>query len=118
MNQGFKDLVVWQKAYNLALAIYTTTKKFPREELYGLISQIRRAAVSVSANIAEGYERQYRKEYIQFLMMAKGSLGEVETYLLFSKDLGYICTESYNVIDAERQDVTKLLRGLIRSLKP
>ena len=92
------------------------TNNFPRNELYGLISQIRRAVVSISANIAEGYERNYRKEYIQFLMIAKGSLGETETYLLFSKDLGYISKEEHDFLDEKRAEVAKLLKGLINSL--
>ena len=90
MGEGFRNLIVWQKAYAFALEVYKAAKNFPRDEIYGLTSQIRRAAVSVSANIAEGYERQHRKEYIQFLMIAKGSLGEVETHLMFARDLAYL----------------------------
>ena len=116
MNERFKGLIAWQKSYQLALEIYKMTNNFPRNELYGLISQIRRAVVSISANIAEGYERNYRKEYIQFLMIAKGSLGETETYLLFSKDLGYISKEEHDFLDEKRAEVAKLLKGLINSL--
>ena len=116
MGEGFKSLITWQRAYDLALEIYQITKNFPPHEQYNLISQIRRSAISISANIAEGYERQHRKEYIQFLMIAKGSLGEVETYLLFSRDLGYIHNEKFGLIDGKRQEVGRLLRGLIRSL--
>lgn len=117
MGEGFRNLKVWQKAYNLALEIYKMTKTLPKTELYGLVNQMQRAAISVSANIAEGYERQYRKEYIQFLMIAKGSLGELETYLMFSKDLSYIGEEKYNELDGQRQEIGRLLRGLINSLK-
>ena len=117
MGEGFKNLKVWQKAYDLALEIYKTTKAFPKTELYGLINQMQRAAISISANIAEGYERQYRKEYIQFLMIAKGSLGELETYLMFSKDLLYIDENKYIELNGQRQEVGRLLRGLINSLK-
>ena len=88
-TEGFKQLIVWQKAYAFALGIYKTTQTFPKNELYGLVSQMRRSAISVSANIAEGYERQHRKEYLQFLTIARGSLGELESYLLFSKDLKF-----------------------------
>lgn len=116
MGHGFKQLIVWQKAYDFALHIYKTTKAFPKVELYGLISQMQRAAVSISANIAEGYERQYRKEYIQFLRIALGSLGEVETYLMFAKDLTYIEENKFNELEGQREEVGKLLRGLIRSL--
>ncbi|MBN3032716.1 MAG: four helix bundle protein [Candidatus Saganbacteria bacterium] len=118
MGKGLKDLLVWQKAYGFALVIYRQTKSFPKEELYGITSQLRRAVVSVPANIAEGYERQYRKEYVQFLNMAKGSLGEVETYLLLAKDLGYIELNKFEELEEMRTEIAKLLRGLISSLKP
>jgi len=118
MGKGFKDLIVWQRAYEFALVIYRQTKGFPKEELYGIASQLRRAVVSVPANIAEGYERQYRKEYIQFLNVAKGSLGEVETYLLLAKDIGYIELNRFEELEAMRTEIAKLLRGLIVSLKP
>ena len=117
MGEGFKGLKVWQKGYELALLIYKATQKYPKSELYGLTSQIRRCSVSISANIAEGYERNYRKEYIQFLMISKGSLGETETYLLLSKDLGYITEEEFNNLDKLRQEVGRMLRGLINSLR-
>jgi len=117
MGEGFRSLTTWQKAYDLALEVYRITEKFPKQEQYGLSSQFRRAAISISANIAEGYERQHRKEYLQFLMVAKGSLGEVETYILFSKDLGYLSAEQYKQIDDKRQEVGRLLRGLIKSLQ-
>jgi hypothetical protein len=73
-DKGFKGLIVWQKAYALALDIYKASKKFPKDEMYGLVSQMRRAAVSIPANISEGYERNHRKEYVQFLFVSKGSL--------------------------------------------
>ena len=116
-GEGFRRLIVWQKAYELVLELYKITKHFPSNELYGLTSQIRRAAISVIGNIAEGYERQYRKEYLQFLMIAKGSLGEVEAYILLSKDLGYINEDMYFDLNIKRQEASKVLRGLIRSLK-
>ncbi len=116
MGQGFRDLVAWQKAYELALKIYDLTKKFPSDERYGLTSQARRASISISANIAEGYERKHRREYIQFLMIAKGSLGEVETYLLFSRDLGYVNAVEYEQLELKRKELSKVLNGLIRSL--
>jgi four helix bundle protein len=115
-SRGFQELVAWQKAYGLTRAIYALTKNFPKEETYGLASQIQRAAVSVPGNIAEGYERQHRKEYVQFLYIAKGSLGEVETYLMLARDLGYIGNQNYNEIDQIREECGKVLGGLIRSL--
>ena len=88
--QGFRGLTAWQKAYALTLDVYKASNVFPKEEVYALSSQLRRAAVSVPSNIAEGYERTHRKKYLQFLSVAKGSLGEIETQLLLAKDLGYI----------------------------
>tara|TARA_B100000959_G_C14915647_1_gene597190 strand:- start:29 stop:394 length:366 start_codon:yes stop_codon:yes gene_type:complete len=114
--KGFKQLKVWQKAYELVLEVYKISKIFPKDELYGLVSQIRRAAVSVPANIAEGYERKHRKEYLQFLHIAKGSLGEVETFLDLAKDLRYLSEEKFLLIEQKRKETARLLRGLIRSL--
>ncbi len=101
--KGFKGLTVWQKAYALTLDIYKVSKKFPKEEIYGLSSQLRRAAVSIPANIAEGYERNHRKEYVQFLFVSKGSLGEVETQLLLAKDLGYLSESDYSAIEGKEE---------------
>jgi four helix bundle protein len=81
-EKSFKKLTVWQRSYNLVLMIYKYSQKFPSSELYGLISQIRRASVSILANIAEGSERQHKKEFLQFLSIARGSLAEVETYMM------------------------------------
>jgi four helix bundle protein len=115
-TKGFRQLTVWQMAYELTLEIYRLTKIFPKTETYGLISQIQRAVVSIPANIAEGYERNHRKEYLQFLFIAKGSLGEVETYLLLAKDLEYLSETEYASIDEKRKATSRLLKGLIKSL--
>jgi len=115
-DKGFKGLIVWQKAYALALDIYKASKKFPKDEMYGLVSQIRRAAVSIPAKISEGYERNHRKEYVQFLYVSKGSLGEVETHLLLAKDLGYLSEVEYSTIESTRSETTRFLIGLIKSL--
>ena len=115
-SKGFQGLKAWQKTYDLALHIYVLTKSFPKGETYGLVTQLQRAVVSVSANIAEGYERQHRKEYLQFLFIAKGSLGETETYLLLARDLGYITPTEYAIADEKRKETSKLLRGLVKSL--
>lgn len=117
MREGFKNLSVWQKSYNLALMVYKATQSYPRTEQYGLISQMRRASLSISGNIAEGYERQHRREYVQFLAIARGSLGELETYVLFSRDLGYLNEEGYGEIEGRRREVSLLLRALIGSLR-
>ncbi len=116
-NQGFKSLLVWQRAYELVLEAYNLTKEFPRSEVYGLTSQLQRAAVSIPANIAEGYERQHKKEYRQFLSIARGSLGELETYLLLAKDLNYLSAERYELLDSKRGEIARLLKGLINSIQ-
>ncbi|MBN1687546.1 MAG: four helix bundle protein [Candidatus Omnitrophica bacterium] len=100
----------------MGLATYKYTKDFPQREQYGIVSQMRRSSISVSANIAEGYERQHRKEYVQYLTIARGSLGELETYLLFSRDLGYFNSREFEELNQKRQEVGKLLNGLIKSL--
>jgi len=89
-TKSFKDLIVWQKAYKLVLEIYKITKDFPKSETYGLSQQMRKAAVSIPSNIAEGYGRKHRAEYRQFLSIAYGSLSELETQYLLSIDLKYI----------------------------
>lgn len=114
--KGFRQLTVWQKAYKLALEIHKVSKTFPKEETYGLISQLQRASVSIPANIAEGYERNHRKEYLQYLHIAKGSLGEVETYLSLAKDLNYLSQADYLALEDKRIETARLLKGLIRSL--
>jgi four helix bundle protein len=88
--RDFKDLRVWQKGVDLVKFVYELTKKFPKEEQYGLSTQIRRAAVSIPANIAEEFRRKYVKEYRQFLSIALGSSAELETLLVISRELGYI----------------------------
>ena len=86
-TKSFKDLIVWQKSYKLVLEIYKTTRAFPKSEDYGLSQQLRRAAVSIPSNIAEGYGRKHKAEYNQFLSIAYGSLLELETQILLAKDL-------------------------------
>jgi four helix bundle protein len=114
--KGFRQLIAWQKAYELTLEVYRIAKVFPKTETYGLISQMQRAAVSIPANIAEGYERNHKKEYLQFLFVAKGSLGEVETYLSLAKDLGYLLHHDYLAVDEKRKETSRILKGLINSL--
>lgn len=117
-RQGFKDLLAWQKAYQLALEVYRLTRSFPHAEQYGLTSQIQRAAISVSANIAEGYGRHSsKKEYLQFLSIARGSLSELETCLLLTKDLGYITMEQFEEVKDLLDETGRLLYGLIDSLR-
>ena len=114
--QSYKDLIAYQKGYKLALEIYQATKEYPKEEIYGLTSQMRRSAVSIPCNIAEGYRRGHRKEYIQFLNMANGSCGELETLLALSFDLGLLAKDVFAELYSLQEEVSKLLNGLISSL--
>ena len=94
MLKSYKELMVWQKSYRLCLKIYKVTKQYPQNERYGLSSQMRRAALSIPSNVAEGYGRKTTAEYIRFLYIAYGSTCELETQLLLSGDLGYLDKES------------------------
>jgi four helix bundle protein len=114
---GYRDLIAWRKAYELCLDLYKCSESWPRSEIYGLTSQARRAAVSVSANIAEGYDRSARKEYAHFLSIARGSLAELETLLLLAKDLGYLAPTDAKRLMGLQQATGKLLHGLLRSTK-
>ncbi len=114
MISGFKGLVVWKRAYELALEIYSSTGRFPRSEAFGLVVQMRRAAVSIVSNIAEGYGRGHRSEYIQFLRVAYGSTGELETQLLLSKDLGYLSDEKFSRGSSLLHEVQKMLGSMLR----
>jgi four helix bundle protein len=116
MLKNYKELKVWQKAYQLCLEIYRVTRKFPKEEIYGLTSQIRRAAVSGPSNIAEGYGRKTKGEYIQALYVAYGSNCELETQMLLSGDLGFVRREDLSRLQQEIGDVERMLKGLIKSL--
>lgn len=113
---SYRDLLVWQQAMELVTSIYQLTNNWPKEEIYGLTSQVRRAAVSVPANIAEGFGRENRGSYQQFLRIAQGSLKEVETHLLIAERLGYIQKEAIDPMMATSESGGKLLRFLIRKL--
>ncbi len=106
---SFRKLNLWQKAYLFVLNIYKRTQHFPSFELYGLTSQIRRAAVSVLADIAEGSERQYKKEFVQFLSVARGSLAEVEAYLMLSRDLDHMTKGEFVELEELRKEIGRLL---------
>jgi four helix bundle protein len=107
---------VWQQAMDLAVAAYQTTRSWPKEELYSLTSQVRRAASSVPANIAEGFGRENRGSYQQFLRIAQGSLKELETHLLIAQRVGIASREAVAPLLAHSESVGKLLRLLIRKL--
>lgn len=113
----YKDLDVWKKAHDLTLRIYKTTNEFPKEELYGLVSQIRRSAASIPTNIAEGRGSLYKNEFIRFLGVARGSACELEYQLILSKDLGFITEEDYNKYQQDIRQILKMLNGLIKSIQ-
>jgi four helix bundle protein len=115
-EKGFRKLLVWQRAHQLVLLIYGRTELFPKSELFGLTSQIRRAAVSVPANIAEGYAAGGKGQFSRFLNIAQGSLAEVEYYLILSTDLNYITGAQHQEAEALRGEVGFLLHRLIQSL--
>ena len=115
-QKGYKRLIVWQRADELAFRIYLATKRFPKEEMFGLISQMRRAALSVPANIVEGYSRTSKKEKVQFYNIAKGSLTELEYYLDFSRKLNYLNNNQYYLLIELRSEVGRLLNGFINSV--
>ena len=114
---GYKNLNTYLKANELTLLIYKLTKIFPREELFGLTSQMRRCAVSVTANIVEGYGRRTSKDRLQFYYIARGSLNELEYYLDLAHQLGYIDQKNYEEAVSLRNDTGKLLNGFIKSTK-
>lgn len=116
-NSRYQDLVVWQKAMNLAKTVYQLTKRFPDDERFGLTSQLRRAAVSIPSNIAEGQGRLTKGEFKQFLGTARGSVFEVETQLLLASDLNYIDPAASQSILELTGEVSRMLNGLIKSLE-
>ena len=114
MSSSFKDLLVWQKAHLFVLEVYKITKDFPSEELYALTSQFRRAAVSISANIAEGYTRKGEKDKLRFYNIAQGSLEECRYYILLSKDLKYI--DDVN-LESIVEEISKMLVSYMNKIK-
>ena len=117
MLKNYKELKVWRKSYRLCLEIYRITKEFPKEERYGLMSQIRRATVSVFSNIAEGYGRKTTPEYIRFLYIAYGSNCELETQVLLSGSLGYIEAGKLEILLEGIGEIERMLKALIKSLE-
>jgi four helix bundle protein len=117
MGQSYRDLVAWQKAMALVTQVYQATRKFPRDEMYGLANQLRRAAVSVPSNIAEGQARFSSREFRHFLSHARGSLVEVETQLCIAQSLGYLTPEQSKQILSAVSELGRILNGLIASIK-
>jgi four helix bundle protein len=116
MGRSYKDLVAWQKAMDLVTAIYRSTTNFPTEERFGLTSQLRRAAVSIPSNIAEGQGRLSEKEFRYFLGQARGSLMEVETQLQIAENLGYLEKEHTKKLFNDCAEVGRILNGLLASI--
>lgn len=115
--QSYRDLKVWQTAMNIAENCYKLTRQFPRDELSGMTSQLRRSAASVAANIAEGHGHNSRGEYIEFLRVARGSLKELETHLILAARVGLISSDLIAQVLEQTEELGKMLRALIRSLE-
>lgn len=115
--RSYRDLKVWQKSMDLTVRTYEVTKGFPSEERYGLTSQMRRAAASVPANIAEGRERRSTREFLQFLGIARGSLAELETFLTLSERLGLLQSETGNRLLGESAEINRMLESMMRALE-
>jgi four helix bundle protein len=115
--KDFKELKVWHKAYDLALRIYEASRSFPREEIYGLTSQLRRATVSVGANIAEGCGRRSDGELVRFLQIARGSSSEVEHHLLLARDLKFLQAAAHQDLEKRLQEVQRMLTSLVSSIQ-
>ena len=113
--KSFEDLIVWQKAHQFVLGTYGYTEQFPKSELYGLVSQLRRAAVSIPANIAEGFKRRTKPDKVRLMNIAQGSLEECQYYLILARDLGYGDSKA---LKNQLDEVSKLLDAYIRSLLP
>lgn len=118
MLQSYKQLTVWNKAIDFVIDVYRSSKIFPKEELFGLTSQLRRAAVAIPANIAEGYCRGYRREYLQFLKVSFSSGAETETHLLIAYKVGYITQSDYERLSKQLEEIMKMLNVLIQKLDP
>lgn len=115
--KDFRQLKVWEKAHQLALAVYKTTKSFPKEELHGLTSQIRRSSMSIPTNIAEGCGRNTNAEFARFLQIAMGSASETEYQLLLSHDLGFIDPEQYAILNQDVTEIKRMIASLLKTLR-
>ena len=114
---SYQDLKVWQFGMDLAVAVYQLTQDFPKQEIYGLASQLRRAAVSVTSNIAEGAARDSTKEFLNFLSIALGSLAEIETQLILAQRLSYLSEQDLQICLSKTSEIGRMVRGLQKALK-
>lgn len=117
MTQSFKEVLAWQKAHSFVIQVYRMTKSFPAYERYGLCSQFERAAVSIAANIAEGYKRDGVNDKLRFLNIAQGSLEECRYYIILSKDLDYISEVSCNMLNQSIEEASRLLTAYYQGIK-
>ncbi len=117
MIRNYRDLVVWQKAINFVTDVYHVTRELPPEERYGLCSQIRRSAISIPSNIAEGYGRNSSQDYIRFLQIANGSLFEFQTQLEIIKNLEYLNTKNFEALFEQSREIERMLKSLIDKLR-
>jgi len=115
--KNFYDLDAWKKTHKFALDIYRITKGFPKEELYGITSQLRRAASSITANIAEGFSRYHYNDKIRFYHNARGSVSETQNFILLAKDLSLLIEKDFKYLFSLSEEVSKLINGLIRSIE-
>lgn len=116
-SRSYRDLVIWNKSIALVGKIYSSTRSFPKEEIYGLTSQIRRAGISIPANIAEGQARNSKGEFLQFFGIAQGSLAELERLLMISRNLEYLTSKDAEELLINCEEISRLLAGLKNSLK-
>jgi four helix bundle protein len=117
LMKDFRQLKVWEKAHQLALTIYRATKEFPKEELYGLTSQIRRASMSIPTNIAEGCGRNTDADFARFLQLAMGSTSETEYQLILARDLEFLPQESYERLHIDVEEVKRMLASLLKTIR-
>jgi four helix bundle protein len=115
--KDFKELKVWHKAHELTIALYAASKSFPREEIYGLTSQLRRAAVSIGANIAEGCGRRSDGEFVRFLQIARGSASELEYHLLLARDLKFMVQREHQNLENKLSEVQRMLSSLVSAIQ-
>jgi four helix bundle protein len=115
--EDFKDLQVWQKAHELTLAVYHVSRRFPKEELYGLTAQMRRAAASMGANVAEGCGRRSDGELRRFLQIARGSANELEYHLILAKDLGLLTVEEFAELESRALQIQRMLASFVQRLQ-
>ena len=114
--RDYKKIIVWEKSYKFGITIYSVTKLFPKEEIYGLTSQLRRAAVSIPSNIAEGSRKSTQKDFRSFLYNAYGSGAEIEVQIMFARDFRYITTEKSQILLSELSEIMKMLNALIQKI--